>query len=185
MNLDNWINIAREVGAVDETGRESSSSEKSREAIEILLGKDNIRKAVRYYISGAPGSELMRGVLWQLHPRSAMEECYEIFVGSRSLDEIRTAIELLRVVADKRVLKWLPEFLSFDDEMVQTWAIGIVDQLVFSGGCDREDVREVLELAQCHSNLAVRENAAAIDTRLKQNEEIDRIVKQYFELKNA
>ncbi len=74
--FDKWESIAKAVGGTDENGDESSSSDKSREAIEVLLGKDFIKEAVRYYVSGGAGSELLRGVLWQLHPYSVMEECY-------------------------------------------------------------------------------------------------------------
>ena len=79
MDLNNWVNIAKEVGAIDENDSEFSSSQMACEAIEILLGKNNLKEAVRYYVACKPGKELLRGVLWQLHPYSAMEECYRIF----------------------------------------------------------------------------------------------------------
>jgi len=79
MDLNNWVNIAKEVGAIGENGHEFSSNKMSCESIEILLGKDNLKEAVRYYVAHKPGKELLRGVLWQLHPYSAMEECYKIF----------------------------------------------------------------------------------------------------------
>ena len=105
MDLDNWENIAIELGAIGENGDECSSSTMAREAIEIILGKDNLKEAVRYYVAHKPGKELLREVLWQLHPYSAMEECYRIFKESNDLDEKIDAVELLRVVADKRALK--------------------------------------------------------------------------------
>ena len=162
MYLNNWINIVKEVGAIDENGNECSSSKMAREAIELILGKDNLKEAVRYYVAHKPGSELLRGVLWQLHPYSAMEECYRIFKESEDLEEKRDAVELLRVVADERVLKWIPEFLEYKDSGIQNWGIGIVDQLIFSRICDEEDVTEILNNASKHPSQYVREKVEEI-----------------------
>lgn len=162
MNLDNWVNIATEVGAIDENGHEFSSSTMACEAIEIILGKDNLKEAVRYYVAHKPGKELLRGVLWQLHPYSAMEECYRIFKESNNLDDKIDAVELLRVVADKRVLKWVPEFLEHENSGIQNWGIGIIDQLLFSQLCDEEDVVQILDKAKNHSSQYVREKAEEI-----------------------
>lgn len=68
MNLNDWEDIARKVGAIDENRSESSSSDMARKAIELVLGEEGLGKAVHYYIEGKPGSELLRGVLWQIHP---------------------------------------------------------------------------------------------------------------------
>ena len=45
MDLDNWVNIAKEVGAIGEDGYEFSSSQMAREAIEILLGKRQFKRS--------------------------------------------------------------------------------------------------------------------------------------------
>ncbi|MBV6622940.1 MAG: hypothetical protein KI793_08310 [Rivularia sp. (in: Bacteria)] len=173
MDLNDWVNIAKEVGAIGENGDECSSSTMAREAIEILLGKDNLKEAVRYYVAHKPGSELLRSLLWQLYPYSAMEECYRIFNESSNLDEKIDAIELLRVVADKRVLKWVPDFLEHENTGIQNWGIGIVDQLLFSHLCDDEDVIEILDKARNHSSQYVREKAELIYLTLEDLEEVD------------
>jgi len=185
MNLEEWESIARKVGAIDECGQECSSSDKSREAIELLLGQENLKEAVHYYISNLPGSALLRGVLWQLHPYSAMEECYKIFNTDENIQSKRDAIELLRVVADRRVLSWVPEFLAFEDEGVQNWAIGIIDQLVFSDLCFEEEVTDILESARSHTNQYVREKTEEILSMLEANKERDDILQAHFENKNA
>ena len=174
MDLDNWENIANEVGAIDENSDEFSSNKMACEAIEILLGKDNLREAVRYYVAHKPGSELLRSVLWQLHPYSAMEECYRIFKESEDIDEKIDAIELLRVVADKRVLKWVPEFLKYENPGIQNWVIGIIDQLLFSNLCDEEDVAEILDKARNHSSEYVRDKVEGMYLMIEQQfQEID------------
>ncbi|AFY58355.1 hypothetical protein Riv7116_5994 [Rivularia sp. PCC 7116] len=173
MDLDNWVNIATEVGAIGENGDEFSSSQMAREAIEIILGKDNLKEAVRYYVAHKPGKELLRGVLWQLHPYSAMEECYRIFKESSNLDEKIDAVELLRVVADKRVLKWVPEFLKHENPGIQNWGIGIVEQLLFSHLCDEEDVAEILQQASKHHSKYLRDKADDMHLIFNTEEELD------------
>lgn len=184
MDLEGWKSIAKELGCLDDSGQESSSSEKAREAIEFLLGKDFMKEAVRYYIDGGAGSELLRGVLWQLHPYSAMQECYRIFRDENSIQTKRDAIELLRVVADSRALKWVSEFLTHEDESIQVWGIGIVDQLVFSEMCETDDVSSILEVAKSHSNKHVREKTEYILSMLAASNERDILLQEYFDNKS-
>ena len=185
MNLDNWESIAKAVGGIDENGQETSSSDKARAAIEILLGPENIKEAVRYYVLHKPGSELLRGVLWQLHPYSAMEECFNIFKTSPDVRSKRSAIELLRVVADRRVIPWITELLEYDDEGVQNLAIGIIDQLIFSHLCEEEEVRDLIDFSKRHLNPYVQENAHEIQSMITNSNDRDLIIQQYYASKNA
>ena len=183
MNLDNWETIAKQVGAIGKNGNESSSSDMALEAIEILLGEDNLRKAVHYYIEGNPGSELLRGVLWKLHPWSAMEECYQIFKTHPDVQHKRLAVELLRVVADRRALDWVPEFLQYNDNGVQQWGIGVVDQLFFSELCYEEEIADILDSALRHSNHFVREKAEYIESMVKARAEMNQLLDEYYKQK--
>lgn len=176
MNLEKWASIAKEIGCIDEHGQESSSSDKAREAIELLLGKDFLKEAVRYYVSGGAGSELLRGVLWQLHPYSAMEECYRLFKTEEDVQIKRDAVELLRVVADRRAIKWVPEFLAHEDQGIQNWGIGVIDQLVFSELCDGDEVASIIQAAKNHANEYVREKAQCILSSLAEKEKRDSVL---------
>ena len=180
MNLDNWETIAKQVGAIGDNGNESSSSHMALKAIEILLGEDELRKAVHYYIEGRPGSELLRGVLWQLHPWCAMEECYLIFKSHPDVLHKRFAVELLRVVADRRALEWVQEFLQYNDSEVQQWGIGVIDQLFFSELCYEEEITDILEIAIKHSNIFVREKAEDIQSMVIATTEKNKIVDDYM-----
>ncbi len=184
MNLDNWQTIATAVGAIDENGNESSSSDMARKAIELLLNESELRKAVHYYIEGKPGSELLRGILWQIHPWSAMDECYQIFKSHPDIQYKRTAIELLRVVADRRALIWVQEILQHSDTQIQHWGIGIVDQLFYSELCYEEEISEILDKALLHSNPIIREKADDIQSMVKASTERDKFVDEYMN-KNA
>ncbi|WP_196161804.1 hypothetical protein [Reinekea sp. G2M2-21] len=185
MDLSNWVEIAKKLGAINEEGQENSSSDKAREAIELLLGEDFCRESVRHYVSLGAGRELLRGVLWQLHPFSAMDECYRIFKDAPDVQNKRDAVELLRVVADRRALNWVSEFLEYDDVGVQNWAIGIVDQLIFSELCEPEEVESILCIAASHSNEYVRDQEKNIRAMLASNEEQDKVLSEFYERKNA
>src|SRR5215204_2222574 len=124
-----WQALASQLGTLREDG-ESSGNHKACEALEILLGEDNLRRSVDYYISGRPGSELARSVLWQIHPFSAMRYCYDIFKSDLPVEFRRSAVELLRVVADKRAVHWIDEFLNDNDPEIQSWGAGVLDQLL-------------------------------------------------------
>ena len=171
----NWQSLASQLGTLREDG-ESSSSQNACEALEILLGEDNIRRAVDYYISGRPGSELARSVLWHIRPFSAMRYCYDIFKSDLPLEVRRFAVELLRVVADKRATGWIDEFLNDEDAEIQAWGAGVLDQLLWSDLVEPEDVEHLLLKAETHSNIGVRERAEFIrdflKDRINENEEI-------------
>jgi len=160
-DLDHWEEIAKSLGAISSSG-EIGSSHLANEALELILGKDNLQQAVHYYIQQKPGSELLRHLLWQIRPFSAMEECYKVFVTSNDVEDKITAVELLRVIADNRALPWVKEFLTSDIEGVQNWGIGIIDQLLFSRLCNHEDVSDILRDAVKHNNEYVRKQAKEI-----------------------
>ena len=52
-----------------------------------------------------------------------MRRCHEIFKADEPLDDRRAAVELLRVVADRRVLDWVPALRGNPDPDIQTWGI--------------------------------------------------------------
>jgi hypothetical protein len=156
-----WRALALQLGTLTKGG-EFGGSNQAREALEVLLGEDNLRAAVDYYISGRPGSELTRSVLWYLRPWSAMKYCYDIYVSGRCIDSRRAAVELLRVVADERAVGWVAEFLEDEDADIQSWGGGLLDQLIFSGQVDADDVEELISRAEAHANPIVRDRAEVI-----------------------
>jgi hypothetical protein len=163
----NWTEIARAVGALDKTNGEFGGSEMARAALELVLGADLLRQAVDYYVAFEPGSELVRSVLWMLHPWSAMVRCYEIYKGNGSLEDRIMAVELLQVVADSRGIPWISEFLADPEPSIQNCGVGILDQLLWGGGVQEEDCAQLLELARNHSSPSVRQRAELIDEFLR------------------
>lgn len=157
----NWKELAVQVRTIREGG-ESVSGDDATRALEILIGEGNLRAAVDYYIEGGAGSELARFVLRRIHSPAAMNRCYEIYKSDADVQDRRLAIELLRAVADRRVLSWLDEFLRDEDSHIQMWGIGILDQLTNSGLIDDEEAEPFLLQAENHHNENVRETAAQI-----------------------
>ena len=86
-----WKRLAEDVGA-SKDGLESGSSDMARSAIELLIGIENIKQGVDYYVKGGPGAELVRHMIWQLRPLSAMERCFEIYKYDLNLENRRKAV---------------------------------------------------------------------------------------------
>ena len=160
-----WVSLGKQV-ATGGGNLESVSTQDAQRAIEILIGEENLREAVDYYIDGKPGCELARFVLRQFHPWSAMEYCYEIYKANENPERRMFAVELLRAVADKRALKWIDEFLEDDNLQIQVLGIGILDYLNLKNLIILDDVEEILSKADEHSNLGVRETAQMIRKNL-------------------
>lgn len=151
-----WENLAASLGLLRADG-ERSGGDEARRAIEIIIGEDALRASVDYYIAARRGYALARSVLWQIHPWSAMSYCYEIFNGPGSIGDRRLAVELVRVVADRRALPWISEFLQDEDAQIQAWGAGVLDQLLFSYLVEPEEAEDLLKIAEQHENAAVRE----------------------------
>lgn len=160
MEID-WQKLSAHLGLLRPDG-EAGGSDDARRALELILGADALRASVDHYIAGRRGSELARSVLWQLRPWSAMSHCYEIFKGQKELPVRRAAVELLRALADRRALAWIPEFLEDSDPGIQSWGFGVLDQLLFSELIEPEEAEELIQAAEQHRNQLVREGAQGI-----------------------
>jgi hypothetical protein len=104
-----------------------------------------------------------------------MSRCYEIFKNDPRIEDRRASVELLRVVADRRALPWIPEFLGDPDSSIQACGVGVLDQLLWSELIEQEEAEDLLKSAEQHGNGAVRERAEFIRsflrTRSKSGEE--------------
>ena len=161
-----WQALASKLDLFTANG-ERSGDEAAQRALELIIGEDALRQSVDYYIAGGRGSMLARSVLWQLRPWSAMSYCYEIFNSQQELDIRRSAVELLRVVADRRAVPWITEFLNDSDAEIQSWGIGVLDQLLFSKLVESEEVEDLISTAEGHASQAVRECAERIRLYLR------------------
>jgi hypothetical protein len=158
MKVD-WSILAREMGTLIDCQSEMGGSDLGTQVIEHLLGTDFFEQAVEHYVGGEAGSELAQSVLLRLKPWSGMKHCYTIFKTSKNSDERVMAVELLPYVGDRRVLRWIPEFLADSDKTIQNLSMRIIEQLLYRHLIDDEDVKEILEAALTHENDVVREQA--------------------------
>jgi hypothetical protein len=166
-----WSALAEQLRSVRTDGgdvrTEIGSATLARAAVEQLIDPKRLATAVDHYVAMRPGFELARAILWLVHSWEAMRRCREIFASDFDLQRRRGAIELLRVVADRRALPWIEEFLADPDAEIQAWGIGIVDQLIRSNLADPEDCKSLLTLASRHENPRVREKALDITARIQ------------------
>jgi hypothetical protein len=169
--LIDWEKLAEELGLEAPYGEYCCGSTDAQRALELLIGEDNLRASVDYYVEHRRGYELARSVLWQLRPWSAMSRCWEIYKGPGDIEVRRAAVELLRVVADQRAMPWIPEFLEDADAEVQLWGAGVLDQLFWSELIEPGDGENLLRAAEQHGNESVRERAAFIRSYLRSRTE--------------
>jgi HEAT repeat protein len=174
MSEIDWQALAYKLGYITKTESghtESGGTKNARTALTDILGEELLRGAVDFCVSGRRGAETARSVLWSLQPPCAMERCHEIFRSSKDEAERSEALNLLKVVADERVLSWVPEYLADHNLGVQTWGIGIVDQLAWSGNAEPEQCMPLIKVALEHSNERVRETAQFVMEYLRERAE--------------
>lgn len=160
-----WAGMAERLGAVDRSGTSFALR-----ALEEIVGKDVFRSAVEHYVSGGRGGELARSVLWHCRPWSAMQRCQELYASDADLDVRRSAVELLRVVADQRALAWIAPYLEDPDPHIQLWGAGVLDQLLWSNLVNVDDCKLLLQAMEIHPNEGVRERHAFVMRYLAQRE---------------
>ncbi|MEM1008664.1 MAG: hypothetical protein AAGJ35_06625 [Myxococcota bacterium] len=146
-----WAELAQSIDM-----KKICSTRFGNQAIASLLGEALLVEAVNAYVHDEPETELARQVLWNLRPHCAMLRCLEIYQYDPDLPHKINAVELLRVVADKSVLPWVEKFLAHEDESIQLWGAGVVDQLLWSEYATFEDCEHILEIMKHHPNQGVR-----------------------------
>jgi HEAT repeat protein len=157
----NWDQL-RKALRLEMIDGDDAGSDAARRALEMILGEVTLRESVDYYVAVRPARELVRSVLWLIRPWSAMARCHELAQLPNEIETRRSAVELLRVVADRRALPWVSDFLNDRDFQVQSWGLGVLDQLLWSELIEPEEAEELLERAARHENEAVRDRVEFI-----------------------
>ncbi len=165
-----WEQLARTLGTVDpeegvaeaRVSTEHGSSILARRALEHVVDSADWVSAVDHYVARLSGSELVRSVLWLVHPWTAMQRCYQIVNTSADAEARRCAVELLRVVADERVLPFTRQLLEDRDPVVQVWTAKMVEQLLSSGLIELSQCEDLLDAMKHHVNTEVRRTYAIV-----------------------
>lgn len=155
-----WQTLAQRLNQLNQD-RISVDHEAAKKAIGASLEEAELSSAVDYCIADKSGSEIARSVLRQLHSWQAMQRCYELFQEGDS-EMRRSAVEFLRVIADRQVLPWIGEFLNDADPLIQYLGAEILDQLVWSGSVGYEECSDLLAIIKQHPNTDVRVMGALI-----------------------
>jgi len=159
--------------------RESGGTNIACNALVEIVGDTALRDAVDFYVSGRPGFEVARSVLWLLRPPVAMERCREIYRTSDDDQQAADAINLLQVVADRRVLEWIPEFLASENVSVRLWGLGIVDQLlIMQEEIEFAEALPLLETGLRDPVEAVRSQAQQILDMATEQQVLDKAAEQ-------
>ena len=165
MQSVDWRALADKLGTItwSEHGRsEQGGTQVACDAIAEILGDSVFRDAVDFYVSGAPGNEVARSVLMHLKPPAAMDRCREIFLAPSDEQEAADAINLLKMVADRRVVDWIPEFLASENVGVRVWTLGILDQLlVMQESISPEEAMPFFKQALADPSQTVRDQASS------------------------
>ena len=164
----NWDQLAREAGIVTKRSSEGGTmtltgSKWACRALEILLGRDNIRTAVRLVLSPHGRREgaraIAESVLRHVHSLQATELAYEAYRRGR---QPNAAVMLIGDIAHARALEWVEEFLN--DPRVTGAGIRLLDQLLWRGHVDPDhpEARRLLTMAEHHPDEQIRAQAVSI-----------------------
>jgi hypothetical protein len=168
-----WEQIAGQVGGLESDGRERIvGTEGGRRALEVLLGKENLRDSVDYFIDGRPGQFTAEMVLSIAHPLAAMERCYEIFKTEADLNRRAGAVFLLSSFADIEAMPWIRDFLSDSEKVIRWNGLHVLSYILY-GPIGDEPIalaRELLQIADTDPDADIRELASKVRLQLKEHE---------------
>ena len=168
-----WVTIATRVNGFDENGKERILGTRGgRRALEILLGEQNLRDAVDYFIDLRPGCLTAEMVLKILKPVAAMQRCHEIFKTERDRDRAASAVFVLAFCADADVLPWVLEFLQDEHKIVRLNGLMVLRNVLYGPVGDDGIVtaKEILQRAEQDPDADIQKLANEIRRQLSRYE---------------
>jgi hypothetical protein len=164
-----WEAIAKQVGGLDAGGNERiAGTPGGRRALEILLGEDNLRDSVDYWISQKPGCFTAEMVLKIARPKVAMERCHEIYKTDSSAENAISAVFLLAAFADIEALPWIHEFLDDSREGIRWNGLMVLSNILRGpvGDPGIAIAKELLDKADSSPDPKLRERAKIVRMQL-------------------
>jgi HEAT repeat protein len=159
-----WRKIAKQLG----NGGDTYATPTGRRALEIIVGEENIRDAVDYWISQEPGCFAAESVLSILRTKLAMHRCYQIYKAKPDSEDALRAMFLLTSFADDVALPWISEFLN-DRKRGIRWNGLMVLRTILDGPLGDAAMGTAMQLlnrAEQDSDSEVRERAREIRSEL-------------------
>ncbi|MFC5863242.1 hypothetical protein ACFPT7_13135 [Acidicapsa dinghuensis] len=137
--------------------------------LELIVGEENIRRAVDHWITFEPGYGAAEQVLLIMRSTVAMEYCYEIYKNEPSTERAGRAIFLLSEMADWRFMRWARELV---EDSTTRWNAVVALEQVLARPLGEEGIdlaKELLAKAEEDPDQRLRERAAEIHARLAAN----------------
>ena len=124
-----------------------------RRALEILLGEQNLRDAVDYFIEQRPGCFTAEMVLTILRSKVAMERCYEMYESEPGSEASSGAVFLLSKIATYEALPWVREFLADTHEVARWNGLQVLSTILYGplNDADVATAKELVEMAESFS----------------------------------
>lgn len=160
-----WEAVATQAGDLNWQGsvRKGSGTESGRRALEILLGEENLRAAVDYFISLEPGWDTAEMVMKIIRSRIAMNRCLEIYKSEPNTERGCSAVFLLGSIADYTALPWISDFLKDSSEPVRLNGLRVLQNILYGYETLTElqlaTAKELLKGATSDASATVRERA--------------------------
>jgi hypothetical protein len=175
-----WEHLAVETGSILPGGRFAAGSGHAMQALELILGEENIRNAVERAVTFAPSGWLAASVLRHIQSRQALELAYAIY-KTRPYAEAPGAVWLIKEIGHPRALAWIEEFLA--DGPVAGAGADVLDQVLFTRAVEPTDERvlRLLEAMERHPSETVRGKAAAMrrDAARRQQQLVADLVRRH------
>ncbi len=160
-----WKELAKQIGRLNPDGSEMGcGTESGRRALEILIGEENLRNAVDYFISLEPGAFTAEMVLQIIKSEIAMNRCFEIYKTEPDTYRACSAVFLLGSMADYHALSWVREFLEDNNQAVRLNGLRVLQSIICGPLSDPDTAiaKELFDKAESDSDSTVRERAVKI-----------------------
>jgi hypothetical protein len=135
-----------------------------RRALELIVGEENVRNMVDYWISQQPGCFTVESVLSVMRPKIAMDRCYEIYKAESDSEDAVRAVFLLASFADDAALPWVGEFLDDRSSGIRWNGLAVLRAIIYGplGDAAVASVVELLAKAERDSDPRMQERARQI-----------------------
>jgi hypothetical protein len=152
-----WSAVAKQVG-------DNCDTPTGRRALELIVGEDNVRDAVDYWISQEQGCFTAESVLSVMRPNVAMERCYEIYKAAPDSEDAVRAVFLLKSFATDAALPWIREFLDDPKPGIRLNGLMVLRTILDGplGDASIATAMQLLDKAERDSDPEMRERANQI-----------------------
>lgn len=130
--------------------------------MEILIGEENLRDTVDYWISQKPGCFTAEMVLNIIRSKIAMERCYEIYRTEQETERANRAVFLLASFAETEALPWVREFLHNKDRNIRWNGLMVLRTILYGSLGDEAmaTAKQLLDLACSDADPELRKRAS-------------------------